>query len=154
MSFSTMWYRVILCTAVLVPFGTCFKFIDCGSKFGQFTDIAVTDCDPPNTAYCKLNRGTNATLTVKFTPNEDITEVTAVVHGILGGVPIPFNLPNPNCCKESGLQCPLEKNQQYTYVATLPVLGSYPRVKVTVKWELQTNDKKDIICFELPAKIV
>ncbi|CAH1393842.1 unnamed protein product [Nezara viridula] len=154
MSFSMMRYPVILFTAALIPFGTCFKFIDCGSQLGQFTNIAVTNCDPTTSAYCKLKRGTNVTLTVKFTPNQDITEVKAVVHGILGGVPIPFNLPNPDGCKESGIQCPLVKNENYSYISELPVLNVYPKVKLQVKWELQTEEKEDIVCFELPAKIV
>lgn len=43
MSFSMMWYCVILLTPALVPFGACFKFIDCGQyhvfSYYQFYNI-------------------------------------------------------------------------------------------------------------------
>lgn len=55
-------------------------------------------------------------------------EVTAVVHGIILGVEIPFEIPNPDGCKDSGLTCPLTKGESYTYETSFPVLKKYPRV--------------------------
>lgn len=59
---------------------------------------------------------------------DSVETVTAVCHGIVMGVEMPFPLPNPNGCTDSGLECPLKKDQKYAYVATLPVLKSYPKV--------------------------
>lgn len=44
------------------------------------------------------------------------------------GVEMPFPLANPDACVDSGLSCPLEKEKNYEYIQTLPVLKSYPKV--------------------------
>lgn len=67
-------------------------------------------------------------MTTHIVSDRNVTSVKAVVHGILGVVPVPFNLPNPNGCVDSNLTCPLQSGTEYTYVATLPVLEEYPRV--------------------------
>lgn len=54
--------------------------------------------------------------------------MTAVVHGIILGVPVAFQLPNPDGCKDSGLECPLATGNTYHYQASLPVLRKYPKV--------------------------
>lgn len=59
---------------------------------------------------------------------ETVEKVTAVCHGIVVGVEMPFPLPNPNGCLDSGLECPLKKDVNYSYVTALPVLKSYPKV--------------------------
>lgn len=76
-----------------------------------------------------------------------------VVHGIILGVEMPFPLQNPDGCVDSGLTCPLTKDSTYSYVASLSVLKSYPKVKVDVKWQLQNEDHEDIVCAIIPAKI-
>lgn len=48
------------------------------------------------------------------------------------GVEMPFPLPNPNGCVNSGLTCPLTKDTKYEYVATLPVLKTYPKVSTSL----------------------
>lgn len=60
--------------------------------------------------------------------DESTEAVTAVVHGIILGVPVAFQLPNPDGCKDSGLECPLSAGKTYHYQASLPVLRKYPRV--------------------------
>lgn len=57
-----------------------------------------------------------------------VPEVSTVVHGIIQGVEMPFPLKNPNACLDSGLECPLQKDVNYEYVQTLPVLKIYPKV--------------------------
>lgn len=54
--------------------------------------------------------------------------VNAVVHGIIMNIEMPFPLPNPDACQNCGITCPLSKSTEYKYVATLPVLKSYPKV--------------------------
>lgn len=83
---------------------------------------------------------------------DEVDNVTTVVHGILMGVPVPFPLENPDACA-SDIKCPLKSGAPIHYSTKLPVLKQYPKTAVTVKWELQTADKQDIICLEIPAKI-
>ena len=84
---------------------------------------------------------------------EDVTAIKTVVHGKVLGVEMPFHLQNPDACVDSGLKCPLEKDETYEYTATLPVLKAYPKVNVIVKWELQDQNGEDIVCVSIPAKI-
>ena len=65
-----------------------------------------------------------------FSLGEKVEKLTAIVHGIIAGIPIPFPLPNPDACKDSGLQCPLASGKSASYVATLPILSEYPAVSV------------------------
>lgn len=70
------------------------------------------------------------------------TQLTAVVHGIIGGVPIPFNPPNTNGCKDSGIKCPVAAGTTYDYTNTIPVLSAYPKVCAFI-----TYWKKVILSF-------
>lgn len=59
---------------------------------------------------------------------DECTKVSAVVHGIVMGIEMPFSLPNSDGCVNSGLACPIKKGSTYEYSTTLPVLKSYPKV--------------------------
>ncbi|XP_043284044.1 NPC intracellular cholesterol transporter 2 homolog a [Venturia canescens] len=126
---------------------------DCGSQVGAFKSVSVSDCDLEKQPHCILKRGANATITIIFDVDDDVTQVESVVHGVLGGVPVPFNIPNPDACKD-GLPCPLSKpGGSYTYVNTLFVKKSYPPLSLRVRWELRNQNDTDIVCAEIPAKI-
>lgn len=90
---------------------------------------------------------------VRLPVEEQSQTVRTVVHGIIMGVEMPFPLQNPDGCVDSGLQCPLNKDSTYEYVASLSVLKSYPKVKVDVKWQLKNENAEDIVCVIIPAKI-
>lgn len=55
-----------------------------------------------------------------------------MVHGIVMGVPIPFPIPDPDGCK-SGINCPIQKDQTYSYLNKLPVKAEYPSVSDMVE---------------------
>lgn len=63
-----------------------------------------------------------------FPLDKAATQLKAIVHGIIGGVPIPFNPPNVDGCKDSGINCPVAAGTTYNYTNTIPVLSSYPKV--------------------------
>nr|CAH7745146.1 unnamed protein product [Callosobruchus chinensis]CAH7753766.1 unnamed protein product [Callosobruchus chinensis] len=130
---------------------TCWAYTDCGSEVGTIGDVKVSDCVEPK--RCILKRNTNVTLEITFTPKIDSDTLKAVVHGEILGVPMPFDLPNPDGCKDSGLTCPIKAGQTYTYTAALPISVNYPRVTVDVKWELQLSNGEDAVCAKIPAKI-
>uniref|UniRef100_A0A1L8E2Z2 Putative major epididymal secretory protein he1 n=1 Tax=Nyssomyia neivai TaxID=330878 RepID=A0A1L8E2Z2_9DIPT len=127
-------------------------FRDCGSKAGSFSKVEVTNCNPDQPP-CILKRNTNATISIEFTPTIECSAITAVVHGDLMGVSVPFPISNPNACTSSGVDCPVKAGTKYLYTATLPVLKSYPKVKVDVKWELKNAHNDDIICVIIPSKV-
>ncbi|XP_077869556.1 NPC intracellular cholesterol transporter 2-like, partial [Saccoglossus kowalevskii] len=89
--------------------------------------IKSVDIRPCTAEPCKLKRGTDITMVVIFVAGGNATKATSVVHGIIGGVPIPFPLPHPDACTgASPLPCPLSAGTQYTYTSTLSILQSYP----------------------------
>ncbi|XP_032798050.1 NPC intracellular cholesterol transporter 2 homolog a [Daphnia magna] len=125
---------------------------DCGSVSGKIRSVAVSGCE--NSNICILKSGQNANLTVVFTSLEDTDKTKASVHGIIGGVPLPFPLPQTDACQNSGLDCPLSNGKNYTYTATIPISTAYPKIKVLVKWELQEAHGKDLFCVEIPSAIL
>lgn len=72
---------------------------------------------------------------------------------IATGLDVPFKIPNPDGCTDSGLKCPLTSGVAYQYKASFPVLKIYPKVDVEVKYELKNSDGKDIVCVLIPVKI-
>jgi Niemann-Pick C2 protein len=132
--------------------GSPFK--DCGSQESQVSNVDIQNC-PDGSQICDLKKGTNASIGITFTTNSDISAINVLIHGIIAGVPVPFPAPQPDACKDSGLTCPLSAKGTYSYMVQLPILTSYPAVKLTVKWELvDGNTKNDIVCVIIPAEIV
>jgi len=127
------------------------KFKDCGSKSGKPTHVYVTPCMTPSS--CVLHKGTNSTISVSFIPNGVTTKVTAVVHGVIAGIAVPFPMEGTDGCVKSGLTCPLKGGVEVKYSKELPVKTVYPSLKLLVKWELQDQNKLDLVCVEIPAQI-
>ncbi|XP_067682438.1 NPC intracellular cholesterol transporter 2 homolog a-like [Haliotis asinina] len=111
------------------------------------TNATITDGE----AY--LKRGTSVAFDVSFKTNVDVTSATAVVHGEIAGVDVPFPLDNPNACKDCGLTCPLKTGIGYKYAAVIPVKSMYPTVRLVVKWQLNDDKGNKVWCVELPADI-
>lgn len=63
----------------------------------------------------------------------DSGKLEAEIYGIIAGIPIKFNMPNPDGCSQSGITCPVKKSMQYTYKSTFFVLKSYPNVSNMLK---------------------
>uniref|UniRef100_A0A224XVJ4 Putative niemann-pick type c2 n=1 Tax=Panstrongylus lignarius TaxID=156445 RepID=A0A224XVJ4_9HEMI len=126
---------------------------DCGSDLGQFTSVTVTNCTDSMTT-CNLKVGTNVSLSADFHTKANISKIVVKVYGIILGAEVPFPIPNPDGCLNSGLVCPLAADHNFTYTATLHVSRTYPHIAVTVKWVLLNEVSKPIICMLIPAKIV
>ncbi|XP_046370785.1 NPC intracellular cholesterol transporter 2-like [Haliotis rufescens] len=101
----------------------------------------------------QLVKGTGVIFDVSFKTNIEVTSATAVVHGIIAGVPVPFPLDNPQACKDSGLTCPLKTGTGYKYKSVIPVKSYYPDVRLVVKWQLNDEKANIIWCVEMPAEI-
>ncbi|XP_004612341.1 NPC intracellular cholesterol transporter 2 [Sorex araneus] len=125
------------------------NFKDCGSATGLIKEVNVSPCP---SQPCKLHKGQSYSVNATFTSNTDSQNSTALVHGILLGVAIPFPIPEPNGCK-SGITCPIQKGQTYSYLNKLPVKSEYPSIKLVVKWELQDDKHQSLFCWEIPVQI-
>ncbi|XP_020775430.1 NPC intracellular cholesterol transporter 2 [Boleophthalmus pectinirostris] len=128
------------------------NFKDCGSSTGKVSTVNITPClDHPNP--CKLKKGENYSVNVTFLSNVETLKSTAVVHGVIAGVPVPFPIPVSDGC-QSGINCPIEMQKFYNYVTTLPVKTEYPCLKLVVEWELKDDGSKDLFCIKFPVEIV
>ncbi|KAL6105716.1 npc2 [Pungitius sinensis] len=142
-------FFVLLCLIGL----TCaepVKFVDCGSSSGKVSLVEISPCA---SQPCPLQRGQSYSVNVTFDSAVQSQSSTAVVHGVIAGVPIPFPIPIEDGCK-SGIQCPIQKQQTYHYLTSLPVKSEYPTIKLVVEWELRDDNKKDLFCIRFPVQIV
>ncbi|ESO99686.1 hypothetical protein LOTGIDRAFT_226175 [Lottia gigantea] len=129
------------------------KYKQCdGSMKGKIVSVDISvKCD---SSICYLVKGKGVVLSVKFAPSEMVNASTAVVEGKLGPLKVPFPLPNPNGCENSGLTCPLKPGVTVQYQSSISIKKSYPDVRVIVFWSLEDQNKNNIWCVEIPVKIV
>ncbi|CAH1371167.1 unnamed protein product [Tenebrio molitor] len=125
-------------------------FKDCGSKDGSVLSVSVSNCEEDQ--KCVLKKKTNVTIEIVFT-NVDSKTVTPEIHGIIGAASIPFPVPNPDGCKDSGITCPVSADQINKYTASFYVEPSYPNIAATVKLELKDDSGKDFFCKLIRGKI-
>ncbi|XP_061195792.1 NPC intracellular cholesterol transporter 2-like [Saccostrea echinata] len=142
---------LVLCvvTVLFSVISAAIPFKECDSKT-HVKGVGVLGC---TVAPCTLKRGTNATIEVDFVADTAAKQLKAVVHGIIGGVPIPFNPPNVNGCVDSGITCPVVAGKSYKYTNKIPVLKDYPKIRLVVKYELVNENSQSMFCVELPAQI-
>uniref|UniRef100_A0A8D1F8F7 Latent-transforming growth factor beta-binding protein 2 n=1 Tax=Sus scrofa TaxID=9823 RepID=A0A8D1F8F7_PIG len=120
-----------------------------GSGVGVIKEVNVNPCP---TQPCQLHKGQSYSVNVTFTSNTQSKGSKAVVHGIVMGVPIPFPIPDPDGCK-SGINCPIQKDQTYSYLNKLPVKAEYPSIKLVVEWKLQDDNDQCLFCWQIPVQI-
>ncbi|XP_053608717.1 ecdysteroid-regulated 16 kDa protein [Plodia interpunctella] len=142
----------LITVTVLLASAQAKFYTDCGSKLATVQGVGVSGCADDATE-CILKRNSNATISIQFTPSKDVKSLSTEVHGVIMNLPVPFPLPQPDACRDNGLACPLKAGQVAHYQTSLPVLKSYPKVKVDVKWELKNEDEEDLVCVMIPARI-
>lgn len=121
----------------------------------QYLFVYATDI------LCALQQSFKVVLPVF--PESDLKEVKNEVVANVFGVPLPFIGVDGNsvCNKietEGGekASCPLKAGVNYVYKDSFPVESFYPSIDVKVHWALVSranNKNKEIICFEVPARI-
>ncbi|KAK9497097.1 hypothetical protein O3M35_004474 [Rhynocoris fuscipes] len=153
MGIQTRLYTFLFLFVILFLVKIESKYSDCGSTIGEFTSVNISSCSEQS-IFCPLKRGTSVNLSVGIHTKKEIEQINVRVHGIIAGIPVPFKVPQPDACHNSGLICPLPENYNETYTATLPILNKYPKIAVTVLWELLNENQEKIICISIPAKII
>ncbi|KAE8585973.1 hypothetical protein XENTR_v10021515 [Xenopus tropicalis] len=141
----------VLLTVFLLPSSVPepLKYKDCGSQSGKLVTLDVSPCPEEP---CPLVRGSTYTVNATFVSNVNSKSASAVVHGIIAGIAVPFPISEPDGCK-SGISCPINSGQTYTYVTKLPIKSEYPCIKLVVKWQLQDENNKDLFCWLIPVHI-
>ncbi len=116
--------------------------------------IQSVDVYPCPAQPCIFRHGINGTIKVTFKTAFPALSLKSEVNVILAGVRVPFHLPNPNGCKDSGITCPIKAGSVLTYQTTLPVLKQYPSLRLVVKWDLRDENNNLQFCFEFPLEIM
>nr|WOA03676.1 NPC intracellular cholesterol transporter 2-like protein [Pardosa astrigera] len=146
-----MYFAAVL-TLLFVSEALALKYTDCGSKSGRIIDVRLTGCEDSD--VCELKRGETYTYGLSFESLTDSENVKAHVYGIVGGVTMPYPLPNPNACETEDIECPIENGKVYDFENTFDVRTSYPAMRLDVKWELKDDNNENIVCGIIPVQIV
>nr|KAB1084572.1 hypothetical protein F6W77_19695 [Acinetobacter baumannii] len=133
--------------SLLLTVAAATEYTSCG---GEVQSVTVTNCD---SSPCILKSGSKPEITIAFKSLVDTNDVKVKIWGVIRGVPLPFPGPQTSACEGSGLSCPLEKNKSYTYRNAIDVKPMYPKLEVTVKYELQDDNNNSIVCVLIPSKI-
>merc|ERR1712142_364593 len=93
----------------------------------------------------------DAAMTIKFKASSAATAVNTVVHGIIAGIPMPFNVPEGKACETGHIKpgCPLTPGQEHAYDTKLPVSSWYPSLRLNVRWQLQDENGSPLVCIFL-----
>ena len=141
---------------------------DCGSELGTITSFDVTGC---TAAPCKFSKGSTYAMNLTFQAKATSKTASVSIHGnqrpmlndfdclcsssigIIGGIPVPFPLPESDACKLN-VNCPVNNNDVNNAQLSLAVLSSYPSISLYAKIEIKADDQKqDYVCLQFPATI-
>ncbi|XP_075233122.1 ecdysteroid-regulated 16 kDa protein-like [Lycorma delicatula] len=125
---------------------------DCGSN-GELNYINYTGCRNISEEACHIERGSNGTFTVEFTPVEQVYALTVKAVGILGGMELPLYIDNPDACLENGITCPVPANANQTYSTDLHIRSSLPKLSAQIRWKMQDQADNDVICVQFPVEL-
>ena len=81
------------------------------------------------------------------------SSVKVKVIGEIAGVPIPFGIEPDEACEEYGLDCPLALNETSKFDLSLPIMESYPPIRVKINIKLIDETDTAVACIKFPAKI-
>lgn len=134
-----------------------FFFSFLGFRQLNADEVSLSSC---KAGTCKLKRKTDVEIALKFRPDRDIKSLRTSVQALIGGFPFPFvGVDGQSACdfifEENGTKtrCPLKKGKTYVYKNSFKVLEVYPRIQLIVHWALK-SENADVICFEVPARII
>ncbi|XP_029165236.1 ecdysteroid-regulated 16 kDa protein-like [Nylanderia fulva] len=145
----------LLCVLCCTVSSFAFVFEDCGSEVGKLNEITISSCEELSEERCSFPREIDILSTIKFTPNVDVSAVEMRAFGVLLDVPVPFPLKEPDVCKDpdSGINCPLTKDQEVVYKSKLFLEKKTPTLSVDAMLEFVNEKGEKIICIKFPAKI-
>lgn len=142
-----------VCLLMALPSNaTKFSECDSGKVQGKIASVQINDC-PDSDERCIFKRGTTKTVEMKFTPNVKIQTARVSITGKVVSSYLPFPVSPDDACANYGVNCPLEAGKEQTFKMSLPVMMVYPRIKVDVILKLLDQDKKTIVCAQIPANI-
>jgi Niemann-Pick C2 protein len=138
-----------------VPSASASPFTVCSetTMSGTLQAVNVNGCSD-EAERCVLKRGEDATVTMSFVSGAATDFVHANWFGVIGGELTPYALPDSDACLNSGLNCPLVQDQNYTYEQTAPVPQEYPQGDSELRVELQAPGHDEmLVCAVIPVTV-
>jgi len=142
---------LVLCSPLAA--GTIIKFANCSDVTALEGKLISVDLTPCPSEPCVFHKGTNVTATIKFSPEEMVTDGTLQVYGFIEGIKTPFPLEQPDACKEHGLECPLKSGVTYSLEITLAIKPAYPSIQLVAQMDFKLPDDGYLFCFKFPMRI-
>ncbi|CAC5363908.1 NPC2 [Mytilus coruscus] len=149
METSTTSLILLVLAGLTVAIDIQFKYCKDGPQ-----NVKKVNINPCDKLPCVFHHGINVTVQVDFVSPASSATLEAEIFGILAGIPIKFNMPNPNGCNDCGITCPIKQNMEYVYSSEFFVMKSYPNIQLAVQWDLRAANEDFLFCFEFPMTIV
>lgn len=145
---------LLICLMSFAGAEECYR----GKGVKESGRVFLSNCEQPP---CILKKKTKTQVELKFAPQENIEALTNSVSAEVFGVQLPFvGVNGANVCNKvydaetkEKVSCPLTAGKEYLYKDEFDILEVYPKLKVLVHWAL-ISGKKQVLCFEVPARIV
>jgi ML domain len=115
------------------------------------TKVTVPNCDE---APCKIVNKQSFDFTMEFVAAFPAKKLTNQVNAFVMGINTGYKLPDKSLNACSGIQCPLLGGESLGYGLSVPVQAPMTGVTVTIEYTLLADDKKVMLCFRAPAKVV
>ena len=126
---------------------------ECGTKHVKINDIEIEGCDG---TPCKIRKGTNITVTIKFTPDQSYKDLINMACADMQVACVSFVFPNARVCNDLvNATCPMEKKREYTEKVVFPMKEGFPTVRVSTRWTIDDPYRQDEMeaCFMLDLDI-
>ncbi|XP_045169452.2 ecdysteroid-regulated 16 kDa protein-like [Mercenaria mercenaria] len=143
----------IFCIVVLFVVSVYGAWKPCGGP-ATVAKVLCNGEDVNKKTECILTKGKNATLQVTFKTTKGYKSVSSVCHGIIGGVPVPFEGIDEKGCDGMNPKCPIAAGITETFTTNIFVKSIYPSIRLVIKWEeVDASSNEDMWCLLIPAQI-
>ncbi|XP_044730678.1 NPC intracellular cholesterol transporter 2-like, partial [Chrysoperla carnea] len=111
---------------------------ECNDDIPKPVNVDVKGCTQEP---CSLPRGESITVNITFVVPYNSDILWAKVNPIVFGIPSVFELPDPNVCNAllNGY-CPVDQNELLTYRLEMPVLSTYPKISLSIKFSIEDEN--------------
>ncbi|XP_033217227.1 NPC intracellular cholesterol transporter 2 homolog a-like [Belonocnema kinseyi] len=116
------------------------------------TELRIEGCISPP---CDLIRGSNVTAEWDFVVTSRTEALKPKVKAyVLDSITVDYPLGQKDACETlTNAECPLDESEEVTYALHMPVLPSYPKIKLKIEFSLIGDDGNVQVCFKIAARV-
>ncbi|ODN00828.1 MD-2-related lipid-recognition protein [Orchesella cincta] len=139
---------VTLVTAEVIENTQCDTGRD-ATVLSALHEITVDPCPGAEDGEpCELHRGSNATVSFRFTPTHTPTRLKSSIAWVKGNTDLAFRAMRPDACLY--MDCPVRANEEMTFSATLSLGSTLPTGLYPLKVKLQeVRGRKRVFACQL-----